>query len=290
VTAKLEDTLNNANDSFTVFAPSNDAFGELAPGITALLTKAKEDTLLPELLKYHVLAKIVAKCQISGTQEEATLLTNQSVKVVEHDGNVTVGPQGTESKVTTADVMASNGVVHVIDKVMLPAALASQLPTEDLAKLANASGFTTLYTAIAAADPSVLALLTDEKAAITCFFPTNAAFAAVDQDELSSLLNDKSKLTRVMKGHCTSEYMPKKVLESRLQSGDVKVKAVGGQDLEIKKDGDDLTINKVKIVGTDSFANNGVYHSIDRVLFTGAGGRPVAFLFLGLVGLLATLF
>jgi uncharacterized surface protein with fasciclin (FAS1) repeats len=112
--ADLIDTLKSAGP-FTVFAPTDDAFAKLPPGTVEMLLKPENKEKLKSILTYHVVA---------GKAMAADLKDGQSVKTVNgkdlmvkiSDGKVMVG----DAHVTTPDIAASNGVIHVIDTVLMP--------------------------------------------------------------------------------------------------------------------------------------------------------------------------
>jgi uncharacterized surface protein with fasciclin (FAS1) repeats len=112
--AGLVDTLKGAGP-FTVFAPTDAAFAKLPDGTVADLLKPENKAKLTAILTYHVVAgKDMAK-DITGMSSVKTVNGKElSIKVV--DGKVMVG----DATVTTADIQASNGVIHVIDTVLLP--------------------------------------------------------------------------------------------------------------------------------------------------------------------------
>ena len=112
--AGLVSTLQGAGP-FTVFAPTDEAFAKLPAGTVDALLKDKE--ALTKILTYHVVAGKVTSDQVV-TLSEAETVAGIKAKIEVRDGNVYVAG----SKVTTVDVMASNGVIHIIDTVMLPPA------------------------------------------------------------------------------------------------------------------------------------------------------------------------
>jgi uncharacterized surface protein with fasciclin (FAS1) repeats len=112
--AGLVQTLQGAGP-FTVFAPTDEAFAKLPAGTVEALLKDKE--ALTKILTYHVVSGKVTSEQVV-TLSEASTVAGIMAKIEVRDGNVYVAG----SKVVTADIMASNGVIHVIDTVMLPPA------------------------------------------------------------------------------------------------------------------------------------------------------------------------
>jgi uncharacterized surface protein with fasciclin (FAS1) repeats len=114
--AGLESTLRGAGP-FTVFAPTDAAFAALPPGTVADLLKPENKAKLASILTYHVLASKVPSSAVAGKTVEVATVQGKTVKVVgSPNGSVTVNG----AKVVAADVNASNGVIHVIDKVILP--------------------------------------------------------------------------------------------------------------------------------------------------------------------------
>ena len=113
--AGLVETLSGAGP-FTVFAPTNAAFEALPAGTVETLLKPENKADLGGVLTYHVVPGKVTAAQVTGLSEAATVQGGK-LAVASADGAVSVGG----ARVVTADVMASNGVIHVIDKVLLPA-------------------------------------------------------------------------------------------------------------------------------------------------------------------------
>lgn len=111
--ADLVDALKSEGP-FTVFAPTDAAFAKLPEGTVETLLKPENKDQLVAILKYHVVAGKVMAADVVGL-EKATTLQGQSVKIDTEDG-VKVGG----AKVTATDIEASNGVIHVIDSVILP--------------------------------------------------------------------------------------------------------------------------------------------------------------------------
>jgi uncharacterized surface protein with fasciclin (FAS1) repeats len=112
--AGLVETLKGSGP-FTVFAPTDDAFAKLPKGTVEELLKPENKEKLTKVLSHHVLAGKVMSTDIKGATEAKTV-ANTTLTVKPHDGKVMVG----DATVTAADVAASNGVIHVIDTVLLP--------------------------------------------------------------------------------------------------------------------------------------------------------------------------
>lgn len=113
--AGLEETLA-AKGPYTIFAPTDEAFAALPKGSLEKLLQPENKDLLLHLLNYHVVAGSVAKSQIKDGQNLFKTLSGDTVTVEVKEGTVTVN----NAKVTEADIHASNGIIHVVDKVILP--------------------------------------------------------------------------------------------------------------------------------------------------------------------------
>ena len=165
-------TVLSEGGPFTVFAPTNAAFQKLDPAI--LNNIISTPSLLTALLQYHVVSGEVTSSQLTNG-DVATLLSGQSINVDISGGMVTLNES---SKVTTADIDASNGVIHIIDEVLLPEDFAPQTIVQIAAS--NPENFSTLVSALLKPDLSDLyAAANDPTSDLTVFAPTNDAFAAV---------------------------------------------------------------------------------------------------------------
>lgn len=199
--ASLSSVLDDADTNFTVFAPTDAAF--------ALLGEAKINELLAnpdalaDILLYHVVSgatvlqdAAVAKAQ--SMDKKVTMANEKMATLSLTDGTLYVN----QSAVSTANVLADNGVIHVIDQVILPPAQ-SDMPTMNIAEIASGnSDFSTLVTALGAAD--LVTTLANEDATFTVFAPTNAAFAKIETTALNALLADSSALSNVLLKHVVS--------------------------------------------------------------------------------------
>jgi uncharacterized surface protein with fasciclin (FAS1) repeats len=112
--AGLVDTLKGPGP-FTVFAPTNEAFAALPAGTVESLLKPENKDKLVAVLTYHVVPGAVTSDQLAGKRMDVATVQGQTVHI---DGRN--GVKVNKSRVTTADIKASNGVIHVIDKVLLP--------------------------------------------------------------------------------------------------------------------------------------------------------------------------
>lgn len=124
--AGLVDTLNSAGP-FTVFAPTNAAFAELPAGTVETLVKPENKATLTSILTYHVVPGRLTAAEIQAMAAKhggtATLTTVQGERITLTEGKGiwwVTDAKGGKAKITIANVMQSNGVIHVIDKVLMP--------------------------------------------------------------------------------------------------------------------------------------------------------------------------
>lgn len=224
---------------FTVFAPTDeafDAFEEENPGVLAGLSKDE----LGAVLKYHVVAG--AAVESDALKDDQVFVTlNGSPVLVDTTGGVKVS----DAKVTTADVTASNGVIHVIDKIILP-------PADDIVQTAIAAGtFETLAGALTAAD---LVTTLEGDGPFTVFAPTDAAF---------------DKLAAVPTGDALKDVLLYHVVSGAVGSGDLSAGEVStlleDKSLTVSLTGG-VKINDAKVTTANIIAKNGVIHVVDTVL------------------------
>ncbi|MCZ8134258.1 MAG: fasciclin domain-containing protein, partial [Algoriphagus sp.] len=172
----LEASLQDQN-SITVFAPTNDAFANAltqfkAKDLNELVTKLGGVQNLQTVLGFHVVPSAAFSRNLNENNIFTTL-AGQQLRVTSKPGQVTVtDAAGNVARVVQADVQIENGVVHVIDRVLIPSI---QLPKPTLVEAATQAGLTTLLTAVTAVPGLPNALLSAP--AITVFAPSNEAFA-----------------------------------------------------------------------------------------------------------------
>ncbi|MDB4734612.1 CIA30 family protein [Akkermansiaceae bacterium] len=248
--AGLVETLQS-DGPFTVFAPTDEAFGKLPTGVVSSLLKPENSEELGNILKYHVLAGSV---RLAGALEakDAKTITGESISVTFSDGKIKVN----ESTLINSDIQCSNGTIHVIDSVLLP-----PRPETDLVAIAKRSGkFSTLLAAVQAAGLSDTLSGASE---ITILAPTDEAFSKLPEGTLESLLKpgNKKTLQKILAMH---------VLNGKVSAGDAlnakKAVSFSGEPLTFKVEDGLLKVNSSTIVSTDIVADNGVIHVIDSVL------------------------
>jgi transforming growth factor-beta-induced protein len=257
--AGLVETLKGEGP-FTVFAPTDEAFAAV-PAETLEALAADKDALV-KVLTYHVVpGKVMAADVATG---DVATVEGSTVALVAEGGKVTVNG----ANVVTADVEASNGVIHVIDAVILPEGLeigaAEEMteeeaaPATDIVDTAVAAGnFTTLATALQAA--GLVDALKGE-GPFTVFAPTDEAFAKVPADQLAALLADPAALAKVLTYHVVSG----KVMAADVTAGEVPT--LEGQNITISIEGGNVKVNDANVIATDMLASNGVIHVIDSVI------------------------
>jgi uncharacterized surface protein with fasciclin (FAS1) repeats len=247
----LVSTLKGAGP-FTVFAPTNEAFAKIDA------SKLTKDQLV-SILKTHVLNGKVLEADVASGK--ATTLS-ETIYLSKNSSGVFVNGN---SKVTQADVSGANGVIHVIDNVIVP-------PSKSLVEIAAGSpDFTELVSLVLAADPGVAKALTDASAnGLTVFAPTNAAFnelyKAIPKADLL-LPDSKELLTDVLLYH----VVPGRVFSSDLPNvkGAVETASTGDKltfDLSSGAVVKGTSSGNSKITAVNILATNGVIHVIDKVL------------------------
>lgn len=240
-TAGLVETLNGQGP-FTVFAPTDDAFAKLPEG--ALDSLLKNPDALKNVLMFHVVSgKVMAADVIRLTTAKTAM--GQSVRI-----DTSKGVRIESANVVKTDIVASNGVIHVIDAVMLP--------RNDIIEAARSAGsFKTLLAAVEAAG---LTETLRGDGPFTVFAPTDEAFARLPKETLDALLKDKAKLASVLTYHVVSgKVMAADVLKLK------EARTVQGQSIRIDTSSG-VKVNGAGVVKADVPATNGVIHVIDAVL------------------------
>ena len=243
--ANLDEPLSG-NGLFTVFAPTDAAFNLLPAGtVDALLANIPA---LTNILLYHVVGAAALSTDLANGQV-LTTLQGQPVTVTFAFGNVFIN----DAQVTVADIIAENGVVHVIDAVLLP----QQLPTI-MEIITNSTVHTVLETAVNAAN---LNETLSTGGPFTVFAPTDEAFAALPAGTIETLLANPELLTQVLTYHVVSGA----VLSSALQDGQI-IPTLFGESVTVDITTGVVSINTAQVAVADILASNGVVHVIDAVL------------------------
>jgi len=265
--ADLVDTLKGEGP-YTVFAPTDDAFAALEAAAPGTIEGLLNDTpTLSNILLYHVVpGKVMASDVVNLSSAEAA--NGDSIAISVMDGKVMLNDS---AEVIITDIEASNGVIHVIDAVLLPPAeeeampaeAEAEMPGQDIVDIAVADGrFTTLVTALTAAD---LVDTLKGEGPYTVFAPTDDAFAALEASApgtIEGLLNDVPTLSNILLYH----VVPGKVMASDVVNLS-SAEAANGDSIAISvMDGKVMLNGNVEVIITDIEASNGVIHVIDGVL------------------------
>ncbi|HKJ38246.1 MAG TPA: fasciclin domain-containing protein, partial [Anaerolineales bacterium] len=195
--AELVDTLKGEGP-FTVFAPTDDAFAVLPEGTVESLLLPENKQALTDILLYHVVSGNVMAADVVTLESAATVL-GKDVAIKVEDGNVYIN----EAQVIITDIETSNGVIHVIDAVILPPAEDAMMEKTIVDIAVEDGRFTTLVAAVTAAD--LVETLSGE-GPFTVFAPTDDAFAALPEGTVESLLlpENKQALTDILLYHVVS--------------------------------------------------------------------------------------
>ncbi len=234
---------------FTVFAPTDEAFAKLPKKTVESLLKPENKQQLVDVLTYHVVKGKVGSSEVVKLSGAKTL-NGQQIDIQVKDGKVKTD----KATVVKTDIECSNGVIHVIDKVLMPA-------TEDIPATAQKAG--SFKTLVAAAQAAGLVDALAGKGPFTVFAPTDEAFAKLPAGTVETLLKpeNKDKLVSILKYH---------VVQGRVYSSDAlkagKAKTLEGQSVQIVVRDGVAMVNNAKLVSTDLDASNGVIHVIDTVI------------------------
>lgn len=247
--AGLVETLKGKGP-FTVFAPTDDAFKNLPEGTVEALLMPENLKKLQSILTYHVVPGSVLAADVVKLSSAKTAQGEEvAIKVV--DGSVMIDG----AKVVKTDIQCSNGVIHVIDAVILPPEKADIVDTA-----VSAGSFNTLVAAVKAA--GLVETLKGE-GPFTVFAPTDEAFAKIPAETLKDLLKpeNKQKLAAILTYH---------VVAGKVTADDVvklsKAATVNGQNVKIKVVDGKVMIDGATVVKADIDCKNGVVHVIDSVI------------------------
>ncbi|MBL1216749.1 MAG: fasciclin domain-containing protein [Planctomycetes bacterium] len=246
--ANLVDALEG-DGPFTVFAPTDDAFAALPAGTVEMLLKPENRDKLAAILTYHVVGDRLESTDVTRAGGAVTL-NGQRVNFNQHKGSVMVSG----ATVTTADLDCSNGVIHVIDRVILPT-------DHTIADVAGKAG--TFKTLLAAAKAAGLVDALTGDSPLTVFAPTDEAFAKLPKGTVETLLKPENKhqLAAILKYHIVSG----RVYAADAVAAKSPMTLQGSEVMIAIKDGR-LTVDGASIIASDLSASNGVVHVIDRVI------------------------
>ena len=271
----------SGNGPFTVFAPTNDAFTALLGSLDDYDSLDDFDTdaekmLLASILQYHVIAGVAAKSTDLSDAQVLTTVQQETLTVKINNGVFISDATETDATVVIADVMADNGVVHVVDKVLLPQAVLDAINDSENETLVDivvsTEALSILEAAVIKAD---LATTLSSEGPFTVFAPTDDAFVAL-LDALGESYNslddfdtedEMALLKDILLYHVISGST---VLSTDLSEGEVAT-ALVDNNIEVIADGGTFVIGdasdvNANITAVDIMASNGVAHTIDKVL------------------------
>lgn len=234
---------------FTVFAPTDAAFAALPKGTVETLLKPENKKQLASILKYHVVAGEIPATDVVRMTGATTL--NGQRMAFETDGKAVMVNGANVSK---ANIECSNGIIHVIDSVILPT-------SEDIVATARSAGM--FETLLAAAGAAGLVETLQSDGPLTVLAPTDDAFAKLPKGTVENLLKpeNKAQLAAILKYH----VVPGRVYAMDAVNAGKAATAQGQSVIFSIRDGQ-LMVDGAKVIATDIDASNGVVHVIDRVI------------------------
>jgi uncharacterized surface protein with fasciclin (FAS1) repeats len=259
--AGLVDALSDASASYTVFAPTNEAFATfLAANNFATVDDVPVDVLANILLNHVIGAEVMAADVTTGYVNTLATYGTSSNSIDMFINTATGVVINGASSVVTTDVDASNGVVHVVDAVIgiptIPTFAAANPDFSILVEALTRSDLSTNYVDFLSADGP-----------FTVFAPNNAAFAALLAELGASSLSDIDAATleavltyHVVIGNVVAGDLTEGMTVTTAQTGTFTVSLAGGAKIT------DSSTRETNIIATDIQGSNGVVHAIDRVL------------------------
>lgn len=250
--ADLVETLSGKGP-FTVFAPTDEAFAQLPEGTLATLLKPENKAQLASILTFHVVpgafdAKaVLARTALPSAQGQRLPITM--------DGKT---PCIAGAAIVKTDIRCGNGIIHVIDRVVLPT-------DQNIVQVAKGAG--SFNTLLKAATEAGLAPALMKDGPFTVFAPSDEAFAKLPEGTVSTLLKpeNKERLAAILKAH---------VVKGRVYSDQAvaakKASTLGGYEVQISKGDAGVIVSGARVVAPDIEAENGVIHVIDTVIIPGA--------------------
>ncbi|MEM8488801.1 MAG: fasciclin domain-containing protein [Bacteroidota bacterium] len=239
---------------FTVFAPTDEAFAKLPKGTVESLLKPENRDQLVSILTYHVVKDRVRAEEVAGLRSAGTV-NGQRVEIAIEDGQLFLD----NARVTATDIRASNGIIHVIDEVLIP-------ETKLIPEVAK--GAKVFETLLAAVKTAGLADALSGAGPFTVFAPTDDAFAKLPAGTVEALLKpeNRDQLVDILKYH---------VVEGRLYADDFfrrgRVNTLLDERVQVKYGDNAFRVNNANVISTDIEAGNGVIHVIDAVLLPNTG-------------------
>lgn len=250
----LVDILSSTGN-YTVFAPTNTAFDNLLAAIGQTDINDIPENVLKNVLQYHVFTSAALKAS-AVTSGSITMANNEMANVVAQGNSVTIN----NASVTTADVEGTNGIVHIIDNVLVPPSILPVVGTIVAPAYFN-KNFSTLISAVKNANTDILSLLLSNGTSgngLTLFAPTNAAFEAAGITDVNGA--DAVLAYHVIDGTFMAADLP-------TTSGTSTPLTTLGGILHLTNAGNGVFLNgTTQVTSTDIMGSNGVVHVIDKTL------------------------
>ncbi|NOU49246.1 adhesin [Pseudoalteromonas sp. JBTF-M23] len=254
----LDATLADTTSKFTVFAPTDDAFELLGQEtINGLL---QDTDTLSDILAYHVISGEVDAQSALGLTGSTVATVNGAKVALSLDGDSLLINTST---VITTDIKTDNGIIHVIDAVLMPPTSADQAATNIVETAKAAGSFSTLIKALEVTNLD--SVLSDGSGKFTVFAPTDAAFAALGQKTINTLLANPDTLAQILKQHVIVGEVDS---VSAMSLNGKSAQTVLGNELaiSINDQTDSLAFAGVNVLSTDIKTSNGIIHVIDAVV------------------------
>ena len=258
-TAGLDTVLADASGKFTVFAPTDAAFNALLADLGISAGDLLASPELSDILLYHVITGVEVNAAA------ATAIAGNTV-VMGNNDEMALSLTGAElfanlSGISSPDVDASNGIIHVIDTVLLPPEDA-ETPTQTIYELADDPNFSTLKAAL---DATGLNSTLNGDGDFTVFAPTNAAFDALGAGVVAGLLGDLPTLEKILLKHVV-EGSVDSITAFTLNGAEVPTLNPDGETVKLEIDSGMFTVDGAKVTEFDVRATNGIVHVIDAVI------------------------
>ena len=250
VAAGLDETLSN-DGPFTVFAPTDDVFSVIPAGVLETLL-ADPTGLLTDILLNHVVSGTAMSTDLADGMMITTLQGTEII-ISSNDDVVMIG----NAMVVTADITADNGVVHVINAILMP-----DMPTNSIFDIIeNSEVHNTLEAAIVAAG---LDETLSNDGPFTVFAPTDDAFNVIPAGVLETLLADPTgQLTQILLNHVVSGT----AMSTDLADG-MMITTLQGTEVLVSSNDGVVMIGNAMVVIADITADNGVVHVIDAIIMS----------------------
>ncbi|CAE7671713.1 Tgfbi, partial [Symbiodinium pilosum] len=267
LSASSAGSLLSGSDPYTLFAPTNEAFEQLGIGVASSLLMPANQAKLAQVLRYHVLAGSFPRADFTANTAVQTM--EQSLLKISSVNPLTVDT----ARVRTVDIPATNGIVHIIDSVLLPPGF--RFPDKDVVQLADSTASLSTFNTLVA----LAGLRTDFTATgpYTVFAPTDSAFAALGKSTLDVLqqASNRDLLQRVLRYHVISGKTDSTLLRygrdiQTIEGGMIRVTPwteLGWQGVAYQRFQPPVTLNTdVQVSTENALATNGIVHFVNKVL------------------------